>query len=109
MVGASGLAPKSLVSPRLFPQEVAGLGSPQGKGCPPTILHQDLDLIGQGQGTQLGHGQDVAGGHRFISDENRGDGLQDGMWGRSGVGVGRMACGPNLLTSPPLGWVASAS
>lgn len=59
---------------------------PGGQSCPPTVLHQDLDLIGQGQGAQLGHGQDVAGGHRFVSGENKGEGLQGQ---RCGAAVGR--------------------
>lgn len=69
----------------------------------PTILHQDLDLIGQGQGAQLGHGQDIARGHRFVSVRNKS--IVSEAAGREPWRIVQ----PPLLTSPPLGWVASTS
>lgn len=38
-----------------------------------TILHQDLNLISQGQRAQLSHGQDIAGSHRLVSVGSRGE------------------------------------
>lgn len=72
----------------------------------PTILHQDLDLVSQGQCAQLGHRQDIAGGHRLVSVERGGKGLEEAAGGEVG---GQPEGILPLLTSPPPGWVASAS
>lgn len=41
-----------------------------------TILHQDLNLISQGQCAQLGHGQDIAGSYWLVSVRRRGEWLE---------------------------------
>lgn len=87
--------------PGLPRSPVSGRGGDAAAG-PPTVPHQGLDLVGQGQGAQLCHGQDVAGGRRLVSVGSKG-GRQGGRGG-----VSKRVPGP-LLTSPPPGWAASAS
>lgn len=78
-VGSRGLWPCPLVlavPQSLFLRSHWDWGPWEGRGWAPTILHQDLDLISQGQRAQLGHGQDVAGGHGLVSGESRAGGLE---------------------------------
>ena len=92
---SKGPGPRSLGLSQLhFPRRWQGW-DPPGQGCPLTIFHQDLDLISKGQGAQLGHGQDIAGGHGFVSIENQRQGL--GGRGRLAGGKGQWgkASGPS--------------
>lgn len=58
-------------------EQPQGTGGRKAASWAPTILHQDPDLVRQGQGSQLGHREDVARGHRFVSVENKGDKWQE--------------------------------
>lgn len=44
-----------------------------------TVLHQDLNLISQGQCSQLGHGQDIAGSHGLVPVRSRVE-LEEATW-----------------------------